>query len=786
MHILLLICMLIWPAAGFAQQSVPAPAVPAQAEQDRSLAAGALKLLDRQNDLEGTAGRIDETAQRLKELASETEAILPERPALSILQDFRTRWNGELSLLRKSREQIEGYRQQVEEQQASLQAREAPWQATLREAPESRLPAALTELVNTTLGILSDSQSLLAGRLNQLLELQARLSDLQAICDRNLEAIIAAERASLFSFDSPPLWTALLPGESGAELLHRVNETLGNRTASMKRYVGSESRRIVAQAAFFLVLCFALSFLARRVRQWEKDDDLAAASIRVLGRPVSAALLMTLAFTSVFHPHGPSIFRSLAFLLMLVPLLFLLGGIQRLRVRHAIYVLAFLFLLDRGVDLVSYRSLAGRLLLLLLAVLVWLALAVEIRILKRKHLSSFGWRAVSFIATILSAAVFFSVAANVIGSVGLASALADGTLSALYLAIVVSAAVLILRGIVVALLRTGALSRLRAVALHGAIIRQKLDRGINWLGALAWVFGALAGFSVLRPSVEYARLVLTRALPLGRISISLGDILSFILVIWLSILASRLVRFFLQEEVFPRITMARGIPGTISRLTHYAIVALGFVIAISAAGFGLDRVTVLAGAFGVGIGFGLQDIVKNFVAGLVLLFERPIKVGDQIQLENLLGNVKEIGIRASTVRTFEGADVIVPNANLLANQVINWTFADPQRRIDVSVGVAYGTDPEKVMRILRETAESHPDTLKEPAPSVLFLGFGASSLDFSVRAWTERTDKFLQVKSALSIAINNALKEAGIEIPFPQRDLHLRSIDPGVKKMFKD
>jgi small-conductance mechanosensitive channel len=192
---------------------------------------------------------------------------------------------------------------------------------------------------------------------------------------------------------------------------------------------------------------------------------------------------------------------------------------------------------------------------------------------------------------------------------------------------------------------------------------------------------------------------------------------------------------------------------------------------------------VLTGAFGVGIGFGLQDIVKNFVSGLILLFERPIKIGDQIQLGELAGEVTGIGIRASTVRTWEGADVIVPNGNLVSSQVINWTFADSHRRVDVMVGVAYGTDPKQVLDLLVRVASDHPDILKHPVPVALFLGFSDSSLNFSLRAWTEQADRFIHIRSELTVAVLTALREAGIEIPFPQRDLHVRSIDSEVRTL---
>jgi small-conductance mechanosensitive channel len=169
-------------------------------------------------------------------------------------------------------------------------------------------------------------------------------------------------------------------------------------------------------------------------------------------------------------------------------------------------------------------------------------------------------------------------------------------------------------------------------------------------------------------------------------------------------------------------------------------------------------------------------VVNNFVSGVILLFERPIRIGDRVQLDDLLGVVTHIGIRASNVRSFDGSDVVVPNGDFISSRLINWTLSDKKRRIIVPVGVAYGTDPEQVLEILEGVARSHPDVLVEPAPELLFRGFGDSSLDFELRAWTESARGWLPVQSDLSVGINRALAEAGIQIPFPQRDLHVRNV----------
>jgi potassium efflux system protein len=209
------------------------------------------------------------------------------------------------------------------------------------------------------------------------------------------------------------------------------------------------------------------------------------------------------------------------------------------------------------------------------------------------------------------------------------------------------------------------------------------------------------------------------------------------------------------------------------------VLLLGFFFTLAAAGIQLDRLTVLAGALGVGIGFGLQNVVQNFVAGILLLFGGPIKIGDKIQIGELTGEVRAIGFRASTVRTYQGAEVIVPNSKLVADQVVNWTLSDQKRRIEIDIGVEYGTDPERVLDLLKQVGRQHPKVLNEPAPAALFVRHGDNSLDFQLLVWSTFDDAG-GVKSELTTAINRQLVHEKIGMPFPQRDLNLKSVAPEI------
>ena len=363
--------------------------------------------------------------------------------------------------------------------------------------------------------------------------------------------------------------------------------------------------------------------------------------------------------------------------------------------------------------------------------------------------------------------------ADIVGNVSLARLVGSGILSSGYLAMVLIAGRRLAEGLVTFALRVRPLVGLRMVAHHGARLERRAQTLLRAISVIVWAVGTLDYFGALMPAVEIGRQILDANLVIGALSLSLGDVLGFVLTVYLASVVSSLVQFVLAEDVFPRMNLRPGLPYALLSLIKYAIVSVGFVLALLALGVNLNRVTVLGGALGVGVGFGLQNIVNNFVSGLILLFERPVRVGDAVQIGDVQGEVRRIGIRATTVRAWEGAEVIVPNSQLVAERVTNWTPADYRRRLDIPVNVAYGTAPDKVLQVLIEVAKGHPDVVALPAPVALFLGFGDSALQFQIRAWTNRLDRHLMVRSELGVAVYAALQEAGFSIPFPQQEVRI-------------
>jgi small-conductance mechanosensitive channel len=376
--------------------------------------------------------------------------------------------------------------------------------------------------------------------------------------------------------------------------------------------------------------------------------------------------------------------------------------------------------------------------------------------------------------TLLCLGLTIAFLAGAAGYMSLGRQVGNGTLGSAYLALALAAGIRVAYGLVVLLLRVRPLTHLLSVQRYRALVEQRSLGFLRALGVVGWVWLTLKAFSLSTPVAATVRGALTANLAWGSLRLTLGDVLAFALTVYLTFLVSRFLRFLLEEDVYPRTFLAPGVPYAISSLLHYLILVLGFLLAVAALGLDLNKVTIIGGAFGVGIGFGLQNVVNNFVSGLIVLFERPVRIGDAVQVGDVAGEVRRIGMRSTTVRTWEGAEVIVPNATLVSDKLTNWTPSDRTRRIDLAVGVGYTSQPEKVLEVLRTTASEDPAILSEPSPLALFVGFGENALLFELRVWTARVSEWLQIRSELALRLHRALSEAGIHIALPRREVVLR------------
>jgi len=259
------------------------------------------------------------------------------------------------------------------------------------------------------------------------------------------------------------------------------------------------------------------------------------------------------------------------------------------------------------------------------------------------------------------------------------------------------------------------------------------------------------------------------------VPVTLADIALAAVVTAVTAVAYRNLPGLMEITVLQRLTLQSGSRYTINTLVRYTVVTIGVFTFLSIVGWNWSQIQWLVAALSVGLGFGLQEIVANFVSGLIILFERPVRVGDTVTVGQLTGNVSRVRIRATTITDWDRKEIIVPNKSFITEQVVNWTLSDPITRITIPVGISYGSDVELAHRVMMDTLHSLPLVLEEPAPRVFFIGFGDSSLNFRLDVYSRQLSDRLPLTHAVHESILAALRENGIEIPFPQRDLHIRS-----------
>jgi small-conductance mechanosensitive channel len=754
--------------------AIPAPDIPLEA--DRLMTA--LRALDTRV-VSGSATAAIETAlpsmvQRVSDAQLETKGALSVGSSLTVLTNLADLWSGIQADLKTWAEHLRVKATDVGLVLDELADLTDIWTRTREEARRTQAPPALLKRTDEALAAIAAERAVATARRAALLTLQVKVGEQLAAAQAAAEQInraMTADLSALLRRDQPPIWQSWRERPPLADLPASMRESAVPQLEVMGRFAADRFRATMIHAVLFVVLLVFAHAARRQVRRWEAAGS-ADSLLRVFELPISTALIVTLLLTDWLYAKPPMIALNLLGLIFIAPVSRIVSVLTKPAPTTAIWTGAALFVANRVRDLLllTVPPLEQAAVFLITAgsaaALLWLW--------RRDALVVGSFKVPGPVMVLATAALVAAAALALFGYMQLARLLGGGVLRSAYTALALYAGALVALAVFAYLLRIPPLARLHMVTRYRMLMERRVVTLVFWLVALFWLDTTLQWFSLLDEAKSLGLAVLDFRLTRGFVSISLGDVLALVVTVWLAFLVSRFVRFALEEDVYPRLPMGRGIPYAISSLLHYVILLLGFLLAIGAMGLDLNRFTVLTGAFGVGVGFGLQTIVSNFVSGIILLLERPIQVGDAIQMADLDGEVRRIGLRATTVHTWRGAEVIVPNATLISGNLTNWTLSDRTRRLELPVGVAYGTDPQRVIALLAEVGASVPGVLANPAPMALFQGFGDSSLNFELRAWTDHFEEWAAIRSHIAVAVNNRLKAEGIEIPFPQRDVNLR------------
>lgn len=722
------------------------------------------------------AGQWRELADRVAALEARFDALPASPAAVGELIDAITRarqlrgLHGEASTVI---DQLELVARQLDRDRHALDADARKWQERSSLLQGNPVPVSIRERVGSLQTKLQSAnarirehQDAVLVALDRAVALRARIDDARVLVATQ-EARIRAhrlqlERASLWQVGAAPPRFDVVAAE------------VATAWRSLGSYVAREGTFL---AALFVGVLAATGWLFTR---GSRD---AVAAQHAWGRPFAASLLIALMALGWLSPDPPTLLYEALFLLLPVPAAMVARGALGPATPLSVYGVALSTMLIPLRSIVEASAITDRVLLLLQAISVAVPIALDLH--RGRLQRTFRWLspdAMRVAALLLLAGAAVTAFHVIFGFTGPGSSLRAGMGSILGFGLVFGATAVALYGAVLALLASPLFRWLRSARDADPAMLRTI-RVLLGLLAIAGVVIVTLGIYGLIPTMQLAgQSLLGATLEVGTVSIAAKAVVTAIGVALATVVLTGLIGFLLDREVVPMLGLRPGAGFAMVTFTRWAIVISGAALTLAALGIDMAKVTLLASAVGVGIGFGLQNVVNNFVSGLILVVERPVGVGDLIEIGTLSGTVKRIGIRSSTVRTGQGAEVIVPNADLVSKEVVNWTRSDRQRRYDIDVRVAPDSEPEEVMRVLVEAAKDVPQIMSNPPPVAAFKGFGDSALNFSLLAWVPTVDVGLQAQNALRVAILRKLQSAGIAIPFPQRDLQIRASSDGERQ----
>ncbi len=624
--------------------------------------------------------------------------------------------------------------------------------------------------------------------------------------DRNVE-ILKAKRDSIFrniaTFESRVAKAFIQNGELTEEIQYRIflySKTLFGKT---HKYLWEDDgiiyetpllidikTAIIRATHFFnffvennlplLLFTFGLSCLfllwvlsTIRILKKKKLDSVLS-PLRFLGKsPIAACFLLLFIIYPFVFSMPPAVFVELMwFIAGIIATIFIWKHDKNIS-RFIWLIILFLFIYF-GIDNLLYAySLEERYALLIGNVI---ALVIGWIIIKGNSFDPykknwiFRWSFFIFISANALSAIF-----NIFGHFAFSKLLANTSVLQLVLAVSLNQLSEIFTEIIFIQLEKNK-DTSYAVYMEFDNIRKKFKSFLNLAAIIVWVMGFLWSLSFLSTIQQYFNEFLSAKISIGNFSFTPGSALIFSITLLISVLASNFIAILFGSSEQQFASTKKSKIGSWMMLLRLGVISSGFLIAVAAAGIPVDKLAIVFGALSVGIGFGLQNVVGNLVSGIILAFEKPMQIGDVIEIGNQNGTVKHIGIRSSKITTFDGAEIIVPNGDFITQKLTNWTHTNQFRRIELLIGVAYGSSVEKVSDLIMEMIVKQPNVMSYPKPLVLVHEFADSSINFRVLFWTRDYESWIELKSDTLSDIYNIFAENGITIPFPQQDLHIKQI----------
>jgi len=768
------------PTATAAPTAVPLPDIVSASDSALERLNGIQSELSSNKIIDNTTRELAATTKEIDTRELETRRNVRPGVPLETLGEFETRWQKLVDQLTASSRQLTDRATALESDLAQMSVTRTTWKATAELAGKSNAPPEVMQRINKVLQGIDASEEMLQKRRASVLTLQTRVAEQTQRANSALRSIRSAQSAAvtrLWSQDSPPIWSPEVRTAAAQSLGRDSQVSLGAQAALVREYLEREWTKLIYIALLFIAFVIVMLRVKRQVAHWTDKDRALERSNRVLQLPFSTASLLAIVAARLILYDAPRGVWIMLGMLALIPIVVVLRSLIDRHLFPLVNALVVFYLIAQLRVLTAPIPALSRVILLLETVGGLIFLIWFVRARRRSGPRTTSNKTARIASSIAVAGFGATIVTNSLGYVALANYLSLGILSAAYFAVILYAAARILEGLVLFALRTRPLASLGMIQRHQTLLQGRITLLIKVAAIVTWALLSLGAFSLREAVISRTVALFGADIGVRWFRISLGAVAACALTIWITLLLSRFLRFLLQEEVYHRFQLARGPAYAVSTLVHYVVLLVGFYVAIAALGADMTKFAILAGAFGVGAGFGLQNIFNNFFSGLILLFERPVQVGDLIQVGDQTGVVRRIGIRASIIALDDKSQLIIPNGQLISEKVTNRTYSSLQKRMELTIRTAYGEDPEQVIGLLVKTATAHPSVTKDPSPEAVLKQFGEDALVFVLGFTTEDVSRSAFVQSDVAVAVNAALREAGIEIPVPQRIVHVEQND---------
>ncbi len=708
---------------------------------------------------------LSQDVEKFDNIKSEADDILSGYLSPSRISSLERRFNRSLIFFEELSTKVAEKTASMENSLLILEQKKSTWNSLRDRVRTDKVYNNLLPRIDEVLRLINDTEKVLQGRLTRFLAIQTETIKHQSEIPQYSQQLSDAKNLSftrLFERDSRSLWSKQESDTEQKAIEKISNRYVLNSTESFD-YIAENANTIFAALIFGLGLYGLIFGLKKSYRAPEDSTPPVTAGTLVFKYPISSSIILVLLVIILSLSNRPTVITELLFIGFAVPVVIYSLG-DSLRNRWIYWVIFALYVLDsllRNNFLHPYIEL----MLLVSGSLIAFGGLYWMNRNKDKYLISPEIALADYVKTNLIP-FFFYMSATIpllilIGYVALAQLIFTGIVTSLYLIPVILLCHQVIISLLFILSKTNVLRKSYLMKRYLPLIY----KGVKIGAVLLWIKGFLSAFGLYEFFIGLGADIWNYGGSFGELQVTVGGTLEIVIIIIASFFFSNFIKVLLQEEVFSRFDVPRGVPMAMGVLGKYFIIVLGFFLGVASLGFDLAKMSILAGALGVGVGFGLQNLVSNFVSGMILIFERPILVGDIIEAEGFEGTVSEIGIRSSKIITYAGAEIVIPNANLISNSVSNWTMTNRRLRFVIEIRTNAKANPSDVIPVVTDLALSQVHVIKEPKPFVIFEGQKEQVLIFNLYYWQD--SEIMITKSELNTQIYNSLKSLGIEISIP-------------------